>query len=64
MTSIQKYRKPEQLVLDFFFQDEDTQKYSQSIELYDALPKYFWGKAPRVTLNILFDGEMPKFEHA
>jgi hypothetical protein len=49
MTSIQKYREPEQLELDLFFVDQDTDghKYSQSIELYDAVPKYVWGRQPR-----------------
>jgi hypothetical protein len=45
---VQKFRPQEQLVLDFFIeQDDDSQKYSQSIELYDAIPKYFWGKVIR-----------------
>jgi hypothetical protein len=45
---IKKYIEPEQLVLDFFIQEEDDgQKYSHTIELYDAIPKYFWGKQPR-----------------
>ena len=42
---VQKFRQHEQLVLDFFIQEEeDQQKYSQSIELYDAIPKYVWRK--------------------
>jgi hypothetical protein len=43
---VQKFRPQEQLVLDFFIrEDEDQQRYSQSIELYDAIPKYFWSKS-------------------
>ncbi len=47
-SNIPVYSEPEQLVLDFFIQeDQEGHKYSQSIELYDAIPKYFWGKPPR-----------------
>jgi hypothetical protein len=45
---IQKYREPEQLVLDFFIQqDKEKDRYSQTVELYDAIPKYVWGKVRR-----------------
>jgi hypothetical protein len=47
-TDLQKYREPEQLVLEFFIlEEEDQQKYSQSIELYDAIPKYIWSRVKR-----------------
>jgi hypothetical protein len=46
--SISTLKEPEQLIFDFFIeQDEEDQKYSQSIELYDAIPKYYWGKQQR-----------------
>ena len=48
MTSIQKYREPVQLAFEFYIQEEnDAKKYSHSIELYDAIPKYHWGKVQR-----------------
>lgn len=37
---------PEQLLL-FYAQPDDAQRFSRSIELYDAIPKYLWGKAQR-----------------
>jgi hypothetical protein len=47
-SSISEYIEPKQLVFDFFIEQEvDGQKYSQSIELYDAIPKYVWGKVIR-----------------
>ena len=46
--NITAYREHEQLIFDFFIeQNEEEQKYSQSIELYDAIPKYFWGRPQR-----------------
>ncbi len=49
--------KPKQMMLFQFIEDSEEQlsssdqakyrKYSQSIELYDFMPKYFWGKAKR-----------------
>ena len=49
--------KPKQMLLFRFIEDSEEQlsssdqakyrKYSQSIELYDFMPKYFWGKAKR-----------------
>jgi plasmid replication initiation protein len=46
--SVQQYREQEQLILDFFVEaDTENRKYSQSIELYDAIPKYHWGKVQR-----------------
>jgi hypothetical protein len=44
MANIKKYKEPIQGVLPFFVDDS---QYSQSIELYDAIPKYFWGKVQR-----------------
>jgi hypothetical protein len=42
------YKEPVQLVLEFFISDEEEDhKYSQSIELYDSIPKYVWGKVQR-----------------
>lgn len=33
----------------FFFMNPDTERdYSNTIELYDFIPKYFWGKAERI----------------
>lgn len=39
--------KPEQLTLFELLSPEDK-KYSSTIELYDFIPKYFWGKAERI----------------
>ncbi len=43
--------KPLQLTLFDLEQDEDS--YSQSIELYDFIPKYVWGKVERVNGKFL-----------
>lgn len=42
---LEEYKKtvPEQLSL-FFIEEQKDQQYSNAIALYDALPKYFWGK--------------------
>ena len=42
-----KHSRPEQLTF-FELISEGEEKYSQTTELYDFLPKYFWGKAERV----------------
>lgn len=39
--------KPEQLQLFELFSNDDD-RFSNSIELYDFIPKYFWGKSRRV----------------
>ena len=40
--------KPYQLTL-FEILNKDDQKYSNTIELYDGAPKFFWGKVERVS---------------
>lgn len=42
-----KHSHPEQLTF-FELISEGEEKYSQTTELYDFLPKYFWGKTERV----------------
>jgi len=46
-----KISKPEQLML--FELDPEDDDYSQSVELYDFIPKYFWGKAERLNDKFL-----------
>jgi hypothetical protein len=48
MKKLENYKqtKPEQLLLFELTAPEDK-KYSNSIELYDAIPKYFWGSVTR-----------------
>lgn len=46
--------KPEQLRLFEFLETEDK-KYSNTIELYDAIPKYFWGNVKRENGRYLND---------
>jgi hypothetical protein len=41
-----KQTRPEQLML-FYGSSGKLQQYSRTIELYDAIPKYFWGRAER-----------------
>lgn len=41
---------PEQLTLFGLF-GEDNKKYNNTIELYDFMPKYFWGKQPRIKVE-------------
>lgn len=53
--------KPESLLL-FELLLPQEQKYSNSIELYDFIPKYFWGKAQRVDGQYLKPLER-EFEH-
>ena len=43
-----EFKQTTQLMLPFQFVDEKDRKYSNTIELYDAVPKYFWGKSKRV----------------
>ncbi|MBI4738261.1 hypothetical protein HY772_01650 [Candidatus Woesearchaeota archaeon] len=47
-----KQTKPEQMNLFEILAPED-QKYSNSIELYDFIPKYFWGKQERINGEFL-----------
>ncbi len=42
--------KPEQLTL-FEMLAPDERKYSNTVELYDFIPKYFWGKADQLRVN-------------
>ena len=50
--SLQNYMqtKPEQLSL-FEMLAPDERKYSNTVELYDFIPKYFWGKADQLRVN-------------
>lgn len=41
------HSKPEQLSLFEVAENPQNQKYSNTIELYDAIPKYFWGGVTR-----------------
>lgn len=52
--------KPEQLDM-FQLMLPDEKRFSNTIELYDFIPKYFWGKAERVGGKFL-DSLMRKFE--
>lgn len=45
-----KQSKPEQLSL-FEMVAPDEKKYSNTVELYDFIPKYFWGKADQLRVN-------------
>ncbi|MEW6737264.1 MAG: hypothetical protein AB1489_38620 [Acidobacteriota bacterium] len=49
-----KQTKPEQLLL-FEFTTLDEKKYSNTIELYDAIPKYYWGNVERENGRYLSD---------
>lgn len=51
--------KPAQLLLFELSPEEDD--YSQSVELYDFIPKYFWGKADRLNGKFL-DNLQREFE--
>src|SRR4051812_31352741 len=42
-----KQTKPGQLAL-FQIATQEDGRYSNTIELYDGIPKYFWGKAERI----------------
>lgn len=43
---------PEQLTLfGLLGFDNNSKKYSNTIELYDFIPKYFWGKQPRIKVE-------------
>jgi len=42
--------KPEQLTL-FEMLAPEERKYSNTVELYDFIPKYFWGKADQLRVN-------------
>ncbi|MBX7222704.1 MAG: hypothetical protein K1Y36_22340 [Blastocatellia bacterium] len=45
---LQEYEKTKPVQLDFFdLLAKNDKPYSRSIELYDFIPKYFWGKADR-----------------
>lgn len=56
-----KQAKPEQMTLFEILAPED-QKYSNSIELYDFIPKYFWGKADRVKVEKVNREVLPRIE--
>ena len=40
--------EPEQLALVFRLDEEEKEQYSNSIELYDFMPKYVWNKVERI----------------
>lgn len=44
---LEEYTRTQPEELDLFYTKPDERKYSRSIELYDAIPKYFWGKVER-----------------
>lgn len=59
--SLQEYTqtKPEQLTL-FEMLAPEQKKYSNTVELYDFIPKYFWGKAAQLRVNGKFLHELER----
>lgn len=58
-----KRTKPDQLNLFEMLGPED-QQYSNSIELYDFIPKYFWGKSDRVKVERVNRDVLPIIERS
>jgi len=59
--SLQEYAqtKPEQLSL-FEMLAPEQKKFSNTVELYDFIPKYFWGKANQLRVNGKFLDELER----
>lgn len=53
----------DELTLLFQLKDGERDKYSNTIELYDAIPKYVWGRRPNPEKNPHLDPIKRVFEH-